>query len=62
MRALGASLRHRIDHAYEGFCEAFDRAANSADPDRVDDLRDATDALMRALAQVILQTSREEPD
>jgi hypothetical protein len=55
MSILSTPLRDRIDEAYGRFLDAFDQAARSVDSVAVADLNDATDALMRALARVVIE-------
>ena len=52
-----AALRDRVDSAHGFFVAALDQAGRGGaelDPDRVEDLRQATERLMRALAAVML--------
>jgi hypothetical protein len=58
----GRALRSRIEDAYDLFLTAFDDAGRSSDTSAIAELNDATDVLMRALAQVILQINQEDPD
>jgi hypothetical protein len=55
MNAPGPPLRHRIEQSYVSFLAAFDEAAGSSDTAVMARLEAATDALMRALAQVLIQ-------
>ena len=49
-----AALRGRIDSAYLPFITALDQAGRRPDPRRLEELRESTDVLMRALAAVML--------
>lgn len=52
---LGPALRARIEAGYADLLRAFDAAEGGTDPAAAAALREATDALMRALAQVVIR-------
>jgi hypothetical protein len=62
MTHFSVPLRHRIEDAYAAFLDAFDHAARSSTPQRSEALLDATDRLMRALAQVVIEASGQARD
>ena len=49
-----AALRLRVESAYLPFITALDQAGRHPDPRRLEELRESTDVLMRALAGVML--------
>lgn len=55
---LDQPLRSRVNKTVAEFKLCFDAAAAQPTPDAVDDLRDATDQLMRAASRVLLELSR----
>jgi hypothetical protein len=53
------SLRNRVAEATERFDEAFSAAETEETPRTLNDLADAADALMRAVARVLIEVKRE---
>ena len=63
MPNLTAALRDRVEDAYARFLEAYEEAAQAQIPNEAGDLlRERTDELMRALAQVMIQLSTDDGD
>ena len=52
---LGPALRARIEGGSVDVLRAFDAAADGMDPGAADELRQAADALMRALAHIVIR-------
>jgi hypothetical protein len=55
--APDSPLLDRVEACYGSFLRACDEAADSKDDAALAELIDATDVLMRALAQVLIQAS-----
>ncbi len=56
--ALDPSLRERVVGCIKPFVHALDEAVVNPDPETIDDLQEAADDLMRAVARVMLELSR----
>jgi cytochrome P450 len=56
--ALDPSLRERVVGRIEPFVDALDEAVVDAKPETIDDLQEAADELMRAIARVMLELGR----
>ncbi len=56
--ALDPSLRERVVGRIEPFVDALDAAAVNPEPETIDDLQEAADELMRAIARVMLELGR----
>jgi hypothetical protein len=56
--ALDPSLRERIVGRIEPFTDALDEAVVNPEPETIDDLHEAADELMRAIARVMLELGR----
>jgi hypothetical protein len=55
---LDPSLRQRVVGRIEPFVDALDKAVVNPKPETIDDLREAADELMRAIARVMLELGR----
>ena len=56
--ALDPSLRERVVGRIEPFVDALDEAVANPEPATIDNLREAADELMRAVARVMLELGR----
>jgi hypothetical protein len=56
---MDESLRDRVAEATEAFHVAFSAAETEDTPQNLDDLADAADALMRAVARGLIEAKRE---
>jgi hypothetical protein len=56
--ALDPPLRERIVGRIEPFVDALDAAIVNPEPETIEDLREAADELMRAIARVVLELGR----
>jgi hypothetical protein len=59
---MGESLRERVAQATEVFHVAFSAAQTEDTPRNLNELVDAADALMRAVARVLIEAKRELAD
>lgn len=57
---LDQALCSRVGAALAAFQRSFDAAAAHPTPGALDELREATDQLMRAASRMLLELSREE--
>jgi hypothetical protein len=56
--AFDPSLRERVVGRIEPFVDALDAAVVNPEPETIEDLQEAADELMRAIARVILELAR----
>jgi hypothetical protein len=55
---LDPSLRERVVGRIEPFVDALDAAVANPKPETIEDLQEAADELMRAIARVMLELGR----
>jgi hypothetical protein len=55
---LDPSLRERVVGRIEPFVDALDAAVVNREPETIEDLQEAADELMRAIARVMLELGR----
>ncbi len=55
---MDPSLRERVAERVEHFVDALDEAAVNPEPETIEDLQEAADELMRAIARVMLELGR----
>jgi hypothetical protein len=55
---LDPSLRQRVVGRIDSFVDALDKAVVNPKPETVEDLQEAADELMRAIARVMLELGR----
>jgi hypothetical protein len=56
--ALDPALRERVVGRIEPFVDALDAAVVNQEPETIENLREAADELMRAIARVMLEVGR----
>ena len=56
--ALDLSVRERVVGRIAPFVDALDEAVINPEPETIEDLQEAADELMRAIARVILELGR----
>jgi hypothetical protein len=60
-RNIDPAIRERLKELIPRFLDALDEATNASSPRAVDELRQATDDLMRATASVMIEVGRHKP-